>query len=245
MGTSSVTAAGRSGALAGKLRGDVKFNGIYVGSKVEDDIVAIAAGIALAGAHGITGKVLWSGNENIVKALADRASLTAIAKNANGAEVGGGSVAVEAGNHSDQVVLAGGLNGAKSVAAGASVVVITSAKDVTAKAHNAKAWQDVSVNASNDDSIAEIAISAGGAGSAAVEVGIAYQSLKSNVNAQVASQIEAVKGSFNLKSRNNVSLDNVAVALAGAGKVAVTPVFAMTAFTGETQRKPERPFVQP
>ena len=234
MGASSVTAAGRSGALAGKLRGDVKFNGIYVGSKVVDDIVAIAAGIALAGAHGITGNVLWSGNENIVKALADRASLTAIAKNANGAEVGGGSVAVEAMNHSDQVVLAGGLNGAKSVAAGASVVVITSAKDVTAKAHNAKAWQDVSVNAANDDSIAEIAISAGGAGDAAVEVGIAYQSLKSNVNAQVASQIEAVKGSFTLKSRNNVSLDNVAVALAGAGKVAVTPVFAVTAFTGES-----------
>ena len=234
MGASSVTAAGSSGALSRKLPGGEAFTGIYVGAKVVDDILAVAAGIAAAGNKGLTGNLLWSSNKNVVKADASQASLSALAKNASGKAVGGGSVTVNAANDSKQIIFAGGLNAAKSVAAGASIAVLTAAKEVTAKAHNAKAWQDVNVAASNTDNVFEMALSAGGSGKAAVEIGIAYQSLKSRVNAVVASEIEANRGSFNLKSVNDVNLDNTAVALAGAGKAAVTPVFAVSVFTGES-----------
>ena len=234
MGTSTVTAAGSSGALAKKVPGGEAFTGIYVGAKVVDDILAVAAGIAAAGNKGLTGNLLWSSNKNVVKADASQASLSALAKNASGKAVGGGSVTVNAANDSKQIIFAGGLNAAKSVAAGASIAVLTAAKEVTAKAHNAKAWQDVNVAASNTDNVFEMALSAGGSGKAAVEIGIAYQSLKSRVNAVVASEIEANRGSFNLKSVNDVNLDNTAVALAGAGKAAVTPVFAVSVFTGES-----------
>ena len=239
MGTSTVTAAGNAGTLAGKLKHmdgspAETFKGIYVGAKVVDDILAVAAGIALAGKNGVTGNILWSGNSNTVKADASKASLNAVRTNADGNVLGGGSVTVNAANDSKQIVFAGGLNAAKTIAAGATAVAVTSAKDVKALAHNAKAYQDVNVGATNTDNLFEMALSAGGSGKAAVEIGIAYQSLRSKVNAVVASEIEAVTGSFNLKSNNDVNLDNTAVALAGAGKLAVTPVFAMSAFTGES-----------
>ncbi|MGX8705831.1 MAG: beta strand repeat-containing protein, partial [bacterium] len=235
MGASSVTAAGSAGTLYKKLSGEADaFKGIYVGAKVADDVLAIAAGIALSGNKGITGNALWSGNDNTVKADASRASLSALQNNANGQAVGGGSVAVKAVNESGQLVLAGGLNGAKSIAAGATVAVLTSAKTVKALSGTVKAWRDVNVSADNTDTINEIAVSAGGSGKTAVEIGIAFQALKSKVNAITNGNIAAVKGDFNLTSKNNANMTNVAVALAGAGKAAVTPVFAMTMFSGES-----------
>ena len=238
MGSSAVTAAGNAGTLANKLHGET-FNGLYVGAKVVDDVVAIAAGVAAAGQNGITGNALWTSNKNKVKADASNASLAAVAKNVGGTAIGGGDATVEASNDSRQIVLSGGINGAGKMAAGASLTVLTAAKEVTAKAHDVKAWNDVNVTAENDDDVFEMALSAGGSGVSAAEIGLTFQTLKSKVNASVASEIEAVRGSFNLKSVNDVNLDNTAVAIAGAGKNAVAPVFALTLFSGESNAKLE------
>ena len=92
LGTSSVTAGGSAGTLSQKLpKGAESFKGLYVGAKVKDDLTAIAAGIALAGKHGITGNVMWAANENKVKTDTSRAALKAVRTGADGNAAGGGS----------------------------------------------------------------------------------------------------------------------------------------------------------
>ena len=155
-------------------------------------------------------------------------SLTNLRKNP------GGSVTVKAANDVYNAVFAGGLNFGLSMGIGASVVVLSANNNVTAKAHDIDARQDVDVIADNREKNLLLNVNAGGSGKTAVELGVTVADLGNRVNAIVASEVKARGGSFSLKANNTTNLTNAAVALAGAGKTAGSPVFVYTGFTGQT-----------
>ena len=147
---------------------------------------------------------------------------------------GDASVTVKAQNDVYNAVFAGGLNFGKSMGIGASLVVLSSNNTVTAKAHDVDAYSDVNVIADNDEKNLLLSVNAGGSGKTAVELGVTIADLGNKVNAAVASDVKARTGSFSLTANNTTDLTNVAVALAGAGKTAASPMFVYTGFGGET-----------
>ncbi len=150
---------------------------------------------------------------------------------------GGGTVNVKATDDTLQTVIAGGLNVGGTAGVGASVVTVVSNKDVEALAHDMNAKGDINVGADNRDKIIELAVSAGGAGSVAVEVGAAVQVLKSKAIARVASDVASTEGNLNVTAQNDTKLINSAVAVGGAGAAAVTPVGVVTYFQGEADAR--------
>ncbi|MBR6219322.1 MAG: hypothetical protein IKQ80_02020 [Clostridia bacterium] len=145
-----------------------------------------------------------------------------------------GDVNVVAKNDVYNAVFAGGLNFGKSLGVGANVVALSSNNTVTAKAHEIDAFGDANVTADNGEKHLLINVNAGGSGKTAVELGVSVADLGNKVNAIVASEVKSRDGGFNLKANNTTDLTDVAVAVAGAGKNAVTPVFVYTGFSGET-----------
>ncbi|MBQ8963249.1 MAG: hypothetical protein IJ089_05575 [Clostridia bacterium] len=143
----------------------------------------------------------------------------------------GGNVTVEANDNTKQALLAGGLSISAGAGVGASVVTLVSNKTVRALAYDVEAAKDVTVSADNNDDVTTIAVSAGG-GSVGVQIGAAVQVMKSSVNAEVRHNVNSSYGGLTVATRNNTSLDNAAVALAGAAAAAVTPVGVVTYFNG-------------
>ena len=143
-----------------------------------------------------------------------------------------GDAAVRASDDTRQVILAGGLNGAGTAGVGLSAVVLVSNKDVKALARDISGT-DVTVSAGNKDQVTQIAVSAGGAGAASVELGAAVQVLKGKVNAEVLGELTA-SGSAGITADNDARLLNIAAAAGFSGTAAVAPVAAVTYFKGET-----------
>ena len=146
-----------------------------------------------------------------------------------------GGIAVKAADDTKQILLAGGVSASASAGVGASVVTLVSNKDVKALAHDMKAGGDVSVGADNKDDITQVAVNAGLAGSAAVQIGAAVQVLKSKAAAEVGSEVSARDGKVDIQANNDTKLLNAAGAVAGAGGAAVTPVGVVTYFSGEAR----------
>ena len=144
------------------------------------------------------------------------------------------SVTVGAKNDVSSIVLAGGVNFGASLGVGASAVVVSSNNEVTAKAHDLSAGGDVAVSADNHEDSLLLNVNAGGSGSTAVELGVTVADLSNKVNAIVGSAVQSRGGSFRLTADNTTDLTNIAVAVAGAGANAASPVFVYTGFGGET-----------
>ena len=143
----------------------------------------------------------------------------------------GGSVTVQAKDDTTQALLAGGLSVSAGAGVGASVVTLVSNKTVRALAYDMEAAKDIKVSADNNDDVTTIAVSAGG-GTVGVQIGAAVQVMKSNVNAEVGHNVNSSWGGLTVATSNNTSLNNAAVALAGAATAAVTPVGVVTYFNG-------------
>ena len=236
LGTTTVTAAGRAGTLAKKVPGVKDFEGLYVGARVQDTIVAVAAGVVYGTELGVTANVMNVNNNNVVQVLAHNASLNAQTLKEDGETTGeGGSVNVEATNDSSYVMIAGGVNASAAIAGGAGYVTLYAAKSVLAKVGSMKADRNVSVNATNKENIVQLNINAGGGGTAAVEVGISLQVLKSTAKAIAAGDIRAEYGDFTLESHNDVDIVNATISGGGAGVAAVTPVVVLQFFSGKSE----------
>ena len=231
MGASTVTVSGYSGELSDKLAGKPVFKGLYVGATDDNTVFVGAAGVALSSERGITGNIVTLSSANTVLADASNASLTAAGGES---EASGGDVTVDARNDNYLTLFAGGVNFGLSTGVGASLAVLTSENDVRAKARDIDAFTSAIVNAGNDEHIIELNVNAGGSGKTAVELGASIQSIRSRVNAEAAGAVSARNGSLDLKANNTTDLTNVSVALAGAAKYAVTPVFVATVFGGES-----------
>ena len=146
----------------------------------------------------------------------------------------GGNVTVKARDDTQQILLAGGVNASAGSGVGASVAVLIAGKDVKALAHDMDAYGDINVIADSRDDMTVLAISAGGSGNNAVELGVMVTDLSNKVNAIVASEVKSRNGGFNLTAKNTTDYTGVGAAVGGAGKIAASPVFAYTGFTGET-----------
>ena len=230
LGYASITAKGRAGTLAAKVPGIKEFEGLYVGARVQDTIVAVEAGVVYGSGAGITANLLNANNDNQVEVDASNASLTAMGDNATG-----GSATVEAMNDSSHVLIAGGINASSSVAGGAGIVTLYAAKNVKAKVNDVKADRNVSVNGVNKENIVQMNVNAGGAGTAAIEVGASLQVLSSKVTTTASGDIRSEYGQIDLASHNDVDIVNATVAVGGAGVVAVTPVVVLQFFTGSSE----------
>ena len=226
MGSSTVTADAAGGTATKTLNGG-EVSGVHIGAEAQETQYFVAAGVAGSNDLAANGEVVVLVNNNTVLADASKAELNALLNK--------GSVNVSARDKTHQLLLAGGLSiSASSSAIGAAVVTLVSNKTIDAKAHDMHADKDVNVTADNKDDIAMFAVSAGGGGGSAIEIGAAVQVLKSHARATVGSDVTAQKGSFNLKAANNTKLLNVAGAAAGAsGGAAAAPVAAITYFQGE------------
>ena len=234
LGESSVTVAGSSGKLASRVAGNPTFKGLYVGAADDNTVFVGAAGMALSSEKGITGNLVTLSSANTVLADASRAALTALQTPDTAT---GGNVTVVARNDNYQTLFAGGLNFGLSMGIGASLAVLVSENDVRVKAHDIDSFGNVSVTAMNDEHLLGLNVNAGGSGKTAVELGASILSIRSRVNAEVASAITARNGDFDLKADNTTDLTDLAVALAGAGEVAASPVFVATVFGGEANAK--------
>ena len=223
MGTSTVQARG----------GD-----ILVGAEENDHTYGITAGIAVStGRNSVNVNAVTSVNSNTVHADAGKAELFAV--NNITRPTAGGSVNVKAKADSLIWAVAGGLSLSFGNSVGPGLIVLTASKDVKALGHHLHALQDVNVTADNRDEINELNVNAGatmGMGSGNIQTGISVQVLKNSVNAAVASEVKAVKGSFNLTAKNRSFIDNINIALAGTATSDLTlaPVFALTYYGGET-----------
>ena len=231
LGTATLRAEGNAETLYQQLPGKKEqFKGLYAGACADESVIAGALGVAVSGAKGATANLMISTNKNEVLADASLATLRALSED----EKKGGSATIQAKNHSRQTILSGGFNVGSTLAVGAGIVALTSQKDVKALAHDVHAWEDVNVAADNNDKNFVLNISAGGSKKTAVEIGFDVQYMRSRVNAAVASDIDAKNGSFNLTAKNNATINDIDIALAGSGKYAVTPTAALSFYTGET-----------
>ncbi len=202
--------------------------GIYVAANASETQFIGAAGIAAGTGVGVTGVATILLNNNKVIADASKASL----KNAST------DITVTANDDTRQMLLAGGISLGGSAGVGASAVTLISGKTVKALAKDLEGAEVITVNASNKDNIQQLAISAGGAGGGAVEIGAAVQVLKSEVLADIegtVSNSHADDKHINLTAHNDAEIINAAAAIAGAGGVAVTPVGTVTYFTGSSE----------
>ena len=241
LGDSTINAIGRAGTLAKKVPGIGEFEGLYVGARVQDTIIAVTAGVAYGSELGVTANLLTANNYNEVKVIAEDATLMAKSladKDGDGKmeETGeGGSVLVEAKNDSSNVLIMGGINASMAVAGGAGIQTLYAKKNVSAKVGTIKADQNVDVNAVNKENLVQLNIAAGGAGTAAAEVAIVLQVLGSSAKAIVAGDVRAEYGEFNLTSHNDVDIVNATIAGGGAGAVAVSPVAVLQFFSGSSE----------
>ena len=199
-----------------------------VKAEARDTTIVGAGGIAAGGVAGVNGSVATLVNSNTVRA---DTSTSAIRTDA-------GSVMVDAIDDTAIRMLAGGITAAGTAAVGASVVTLVSDKSVDAKLGRVenryqRRGSGVRVKADNHDDMLMLAISAGAAGVAAVEVGAAVQILKSRVHARALKDVES-GGIIEVLSNNRTELANSAVALGASGVAAVTPVAVVTYFKGET-----------
>ena len=228
LGRSYVHADGLTPAT--KIQG-LNVKGIFVGAYAKATQFIAAAGVGVGSGSGITGVVVTDVSSNTVKAITTDAVLDAY-QEGSGKD---SEVRVKAKDDTKQTLLAGGLNAGATAGVGASVVTLVSGKTVEALSGVAKATKNVDVTAENEDKVTMVAVSAGGAGTAAVEVGAAVQVLKSKVNATLAKEAHAGTGSVTVFANNYTKLVNAAVTAAGAGAAAVTPTAAVTYFKGESK----------
>ena len=241
LGDSTINAMGNAGTLAKKVPGIGEFEGLYVGARVQDTIIAVTAGVAYGSELGVTANLLTANNYNEVKVIAEDATLMAKSLadtdgDGEPEETGeGGSVLVEAKNDSSNVLIMGGINASMAVAGGAGIQTLYAKKNVSAKVGTIKADKNVDVNAVNKDNLVQLNIAAGGAGTVAAEVAIALQVLGSSVEAIVAGDVRAEYGEFNLTSHNDVDIVNATIAGGGSGAVAVSPVAVLQFYNGSSE----------
>ena len=198
---------------------------INVTANAKDTTIVGAAGIAAGGAAGVTGSAATLVNSNTVRTDTSTSTLRSSER----------PISVDAVDDSVIRMLAGGVNASGTAAVGASAVTMISDKSVDTLIGKAiGVWMDVNVHAraDNTDDLQLLAVSAGGAGVAAVEIGAAVQILKSRVHARAMDNIQA--NGIDIIANNRTKLVNSAVAVAGSGVAAVTPVAVVTYFKGET-----------
>ena len=228
LGASKVYAGGKDEVT---LQNGKKLKGIQVSANAKETQFIAGAGVGVGSAAGITGIVVTDVTSNTVKTDTTKAILDAY-KNAGSNET---NVNVNAADDTRQILLAGGVNVGATAGIGASVVTLVSGKTVSAESGTAKAVNDVNVTADNKDHVTMLAISAGGAGTVAVEVGAAIQVLRSAVKAQLSTEAYSHKGNVNVLANNKTDLFNSAVTAAGAGAAAITPTAVVTYFKGSTE----------
>ena len=232
LSASRIAAFGTTNATA--LSEDSTY-GVYVGATAIEKQYLGAAGVAVSGGNSVNGVVNVLVNNNKIIADASKASLD---YQLNGTTKKYSSkVTVKASDDTRQIILAGGVNLSGGTGVGASVVTLVSGKEVNALAHDMGATGDIKVIANNNDDVTMFAVSAGAASSTSVQIGAAVQVMDSKVLAQVGSEVTSQNGGFDLIANNNTNLVNGAVAVAGGGSAAVTPVAVVTYFTGETSAK--------
>ena len=228
LGASKVYAGGKTDVT---LKNGETLKGIQVSANAKETQFIAGAGVGVASNAGITGVVVTDVTSNTVKADTTKAILDAY-KNAG---TNATNVNVTANDDTRQILLAGGVNVGATAGIGASVVTLVSGKTVSAESGTAKAVKDVNVTADNKDHVTMLAISAGGAGTVAVEVGAAIQVLRSAVKAQLSTEAYSHKGNVNVLANNKTDLFNSAVTAAGAGAAAITPTAVVTYFKGSTE----------
>ncbi|MBR2526896.1 MAG: hypothetical protein IKE58_00245 [Blautia sp.] len=216
-----------------KLANGSSMRGIHVGAESEETQVIAGAGVALGGKAGVTGTIVTNVNNNTVKADASQATLDTLGATA-GIPV---TANVKATDDTNIVLVAGGLNFGKSAGLGASAVTLVSNKTIDAVANIIKGSKGVNLNARNKDDVVMVAVSAGGGKDVAVEIGAAVQVMKSKVHATLLKEAASRKDNIEITADNTTNLVNVAAAVGGAGKAAVTPVGVVTYFQGETLAK--------
>ena len=230
LGKSDITADAIGGDTVKSMNG-TSVQGVYVGANAAETQLLGAAGVSGGLGASMNGVVDVLVNNNTVFANASEAALRSPLNETKSVQPVGGGVAVQATDETTQVLLAGGLSISASAGVGASVVTLVSNKTVRALAYDVEAAKDVKVTADNNDDVTTIAVSAGG-GTVGVQIGAAVQVMKSNVNAEVRHNVNSSWGGLTVATRNNTSLNNAAVALAGAAAAAVTPVGVVTYFNG-------------
>ncbi len=235
MGNSVVEAKASGDALNVRAKADV--SGAHVGAKVAETQVIVGFGAAGGGTAGVTGTLATATAANVVRAKADAASLKAL--DISGAKADTGNVSVIAENDVSQGVAAGGVNGAGSVAVGASAVSQANKNTAEALAGDITARNNAAVNADSKEVYALVAANIGGAGTVAVEVGVAVQVLMNNVRA-IQSGNAVAGGDYSLTAKQDVNAVDVFTAIAGSGVAAVTPVVAVTYAQGETEATLEK-----
>ena len=154
--------------------------------------------------------------------------------------IGGGDVTVTAREETTQLLLAGGLSASLGAGVGAAVVTVVNNKEVEAKANRIDAAKNASILADNNDSITQLAISAGISGGTAVQIGAAVQVLNNTVNAGttgIGSAVKTQDGDFNLEAHNDTTLYNIGAAVAAGGGAAVAPVGVVTWFSGKSDAR--------
>ena len=213
------------GSLSEKVPGKPDFSGLYIGANVKDTTILAAAGVVLSGSKGVTGNLNTFVNSSKVKANSSQAVMTAN----NGA-----AILQRAKADSMSFMLAGGISIGASDGIGASAVTMVSGKEVESLAGSMTADSDVTSDADNHDDIMMLALSAGGGGDYAVQMGIAVQVLRTKVHNYARAGMVSRNGSINLKGNNKTDLVNAAAALAAAGNGAISPVAVVTYFKGET-----------
>ena len=151
---------------------------------------------------------------------------------------GGTSVSVKASERSTELMLAGGINFGIAAGIGANALVRLAESKVEAAAGDISAYGEVSVSAENIDQLTQLNVNTG-AGQVAAEIGVTVNDLNSKVNAGVSGTVNSFSTRDNspgisITAQNDATVKSTAVALAGAGEFALTPVFAFTGFGGET-----------
>jgi hypothetical protein len=218
--------------------------GVVVGARSNARILMVSVSGSGGSSVGVSGVVNTLVAKNQVQAAVGNSAVVVAGyegETGDGETGGDAEVAVEADDESDLYNLAGGVAVGGTAGVGATVVVMVYDKTVSATVGTGgtiRATGDVGIRAHSADEAYLLALSFGVAGSAAVSVGANAQVFMSRVQAAAGGAIDA-KGDIDVQAQSDVTLVNIAIALAGSGTAAVTPVGVVTYFQGETLAKLE------
>lgn len=201
--------------------------GLYIGADADETAVFVAIGGAGAGTAAVSGAVNTLVITDTVRTNVESSVIRQTAAD---------QLTVEAAGNTHAVNVSGGLGIAGTAAVGASVVTQVLDKTVETIVSNSKLSSkgDMALQTRAEDDLELIAVSAGIAGTAAVETGAVVNIYENNVNTAVSGSELLTENSLSVTADKAVNADTTAVAVAGSGTAAVSPVAAVTVLGGKT-----------